>query len=85
MTVRHPIRACLLLLFVAATEPTHLAAQPAPDARDKTIEHEGRTRTYRVHVPPSYDGTRPFPLVFVFHGGGGTNRNIGHRGAVDAR
>lgn len=29
-------------------------------------------RKYVVHVPPSYDGTKPFPVVVMFHGGGGT-------------
>ena len=27
-------------------------------------------REYIVHVPPSYDGKKPFPVVLVFHGGG---------------
>jgi polyhydroxybutyrate depolymerase len=35
---------------------------------DWTVEHAGRTRVYRVHVPPSYDATKPTPVVFSFHG-----------------
>ncbi|WP_163999622.1 alpha/beta hydrolase family esterase [Pyxidicoccus caerfyrddinensis] len=35
-----------------------------------TVKHEGRTRTYRVHVPPGYDATRPAPAVLAFHGFG---------------
>lgn len=37
---------------------------------DTTIQlmHDGRMRTYRVHVPPSYDGSAAVPLVFNFHG-----------------
>src|SRR5947209_9172945 len=27
-------------------------------------------RTYIVHLPPSYKGEKPFPLMLVFHGGG---------------
>lgn len=30
------------------------------------------SRRYIVHVPPNYDGTKPMPLVIMFHGGGGT-------------
>lgn len=30
----------------------------------------GVTRTYVLHVPPGYDGTRPVPLVVDFHGVG---------------
>ena len=25
-------------------------------------------RSYRLHIPPSYDGSKPVPLLFVFHG-----------------
>ncbi|PLY01565.1 MAG: hypothetical protein C0622_06915, partial [Desulfuromonas sp.] len=28
-------------------------------------------RKYLLHVPASYDGTQPLPLLFFFHGGGG--------------
>lgn len=36
--------------------------------RTLTLEHDGRERTYHVHVPPSYDPTAPTPLVLNFHG-----------------
>src|SRR6266404_628642 len=32
------------------------------------LEFNGLTRTYRVHVPGSYDKTRSVPLVLAFHG-----------------
>jgi len=38
---------------------------------DRTIEHGGRTRQYRLYVPPNLDRTEPAPLVFALHGGGG--------------
>src|SRR4051812_23112435 len=46
-----------------------------PDARGpgdftRTLTVGGLERTYLVHVPKSYDGSRPFPVVLVFHGGG---------------
>lgn len=44
-----------------------------------TIEHGGRTRRYLVHVPPSYTGAVPTPLVLSFHGGGG---NLEHQLAL---
>lgn len=34
------------------------------------IEHGGISRTYLIHVPPSYNAARPTPLLFSFHGGG---------------
>ena len=37
---------------------------------DWTVEHGGRTRAYRVHVPRGYDATKPTPVVLSFHGFG---------------
>jgi len=50
---------------------------PAPRERfpigegdeEKSFEHQGRRRTYIVHVPPGLDRSRPVPLVLVLHGG----------------
>ena len=39
----------------------------------QTMQHDGLTREYSLYVPPSYDGTTNFPLLFNLHGGGGTN------------
>ncbi len=33
---------------------------------------ENVKRTYLVHVPQSYDGTAPMPVMVVLHGGGGS-------------
>lgn len=35
---------------------------------DRSLTSGGRTRTYELHVPPSYDPTRPASLVVAFHG-----------------
>ncbi len=35
----------------------------------------GMKRYYEFHVPPSYDKSRPTPVVLNFHGGGGNPRN----------
>jgi polyhydroxybutyrate depolymerase len=61
------IRHSVLLLLLLVVAPSGLAA--ADHAH--TLEFEGLTRTYKVHTPPSYDGTRPLPVVLVLHGGGG--------------
>lgn len=42
----------------------------------RTLAHGGLTREYRLHVPPSYSKGRPVALVLVFHGGGGTARQM---------
>ncbi len=35
-----------------------------------SLIHQTVWRTYKVHLPPSYDGTTSFPLVIALHGGG---------------
>jgi polyhydroxybutyrate depolymerase len=35
------------------------------------IDHGGLKRMYRIHVPQGYSPSRPVPLLFSFHGGGG--------------
>ena len=37
-----------------------------------TITVQGFERSYFVHVPPSYDSAKKWPVVVMFHGGGGT-------------
>jgi polyhydroxybutyrate depolymerase len=36
----------------------------------RALTVDGLKRTYLVHVPKSYDGSHPYPVVLVFHGGG---------------
>ena len=38
----------------------------------KTLVHGRRTRSYRVHTPPSYQEGHPMALVFALHGFGNT-------------
>ncbi|KYK22634.1 hypothetical protein AYK25_02425 [Thermoplasmatales archaeon SM1-50] len=46
------------------------------------IMHDGKKRffniclPYRIDLPSSYDPSNSYPLVFVFHGGGGNGNNI---------
>lgn len=36
---------------------------------NRSLQVDNRTRTYLVHVPKSYVGSKPFPVVLAFHGG----------------
>lgn len=38
---------------------------------ERSIQFGGQDRTYRIHVPPSYDPSTPHALVIAIHGGGG--------------
>ena len=46
------------------------------------IIHDGKKRffnvrlPYKINLPSSYDPSQSYPLVFVFHGGGGNANNI---------
>jgi polyhydroxybutyrate depolymerase len=54
----------ILTLVVARSD----ALGPGDHTRRLTVG--GRERSYLVHVPGSYDGSKPYPVVLVFHGGG---------------
>lgn len=43
-----------------------LALGPGDHAR--SLVHGGLTRTFLIHVPPGCDGSRPTPVVLMFHG-----------------
>lgn len=45
----------------------------ALNAQSYQINHDGLTREYILHVPASYDGSSPVPLIFNFHGYGSSN------------
>jgi polyhydroxybutyrate depolymerase len=40
---------------------------------NRTLFFDGQNRSFIVYVPSSYDATTQVPLVFNFHGGGGTS------------
>ena len=56
--------------------PTCGAAGVTPGASSQSIMSGGSKRTYGLFVPDTYDNHKSFPLVFVFHGDGGTGSNI---------
>ena len=61
----------LTLLAGACVFSRHATAWPAPGDYQFELEHEGRVRSYRVHVPPPASAPTLFPVVLSFHGGGG--------------
>jgi len=59
-----------LVLIFAATASDALSRDQRED-RLFLMQHGGEQRSYRVHLPPAYDGKKALPLVLVLHGGGG--------------
>src|ERR1700691_6422724 len=48
-----------------------LTADPLkPGDHTRSLDVDKRTRSYIVHVPPGYDGSKEVPVVLAFHGGG---------------
>jgi polyhydroxybutyrate depolymerase len=56
----------LLSLTLAIVQADALG--PGDHTRSLTVG--GLKRTYLVHVPKSYDGKKPVPVVLIYHGGG---------------
>lgn len=67
----------LILAALACARQSAPAARLPVDSRRELI-HDGRTRTYYLHIPRLVDRTKPAPLVMVFHGGGGKAQNAIH-------
>jgi len=59
-------------LFISLTISLGVVYADLGSTETKTLAHGGRTRSYRVHLPPSYREGSPMALVFVLHGYGGT-------------
>lgn len=58
----------IALLLVLALATDALAALAPGDHLNQSFVFDGATRLYDVHVPLSYDGSTPVPLVLDFHG-----------------
>jgi poly(3-hydroxybutyrate) depolymerase len=53
---------------VLCLAPHRALAWPPGDTTGIAIQFQSLTRHYNVHVPASYDGSNPVPLVLDFHG-----------------
>jgi polyhydroxybutyrate depolymerase len=54
----------------SSAEPVSCTRPHAPGLTSETFDFQGTPRTYELYVPQGYDGTRPVPVVFEFHGYG---------------
>ena len=80
MRLFHVVAASLFSIGMSSNAEAQLApatstscnAAPAPGAEQQLLSG-GRQRTYRLFVPPRYDGRTRLPLVLDLHGSGGTS------------
>jgi polyhydroxybutyrate depolymerase len=42
------------------------------NAQEFSFIHNGITRTYILYIPTTYNGSKPYPLIFALHGASGT-------------
>ena len=59
---------CTLLTACTKTLPVNVVAGSGTYEQEMDIQANGFNRSYRIHVPPGYDGRKPLPLVVVIHG-----------------
>jgi polyhydroxybutyrate depolymerase len=81
------VLAALFAALLVSACATGRGAGPRGTARagvDETIDVDGASRAYRVHVPASWDRVRPLPLLFVFHGAGSDADDIARGTGFDA-
>ncbi len=74
-------RVFVALAVVAGTAQAGFAQSPkAAGTHEETLVHGGYTRKYQWHIPASYKGKTPLPLVFVLHGQGGEGARLLKKG-----
>ena len=71
--MKHFYFAMLILAFTilaCARSYGAIATAISPDTL-QTLTFDGMQRNFIIHLPTPFDNSRPLPLVFDFHGGGG--------------
>jgi len=65
---------CYMSSAIADKKPT--TNNVAPGIHVFTITVNGVERSYLLHIPLSYDHAKKWPVVVMFHGGGGTAKSV---------
>lgn len=59
------------MIYLGLLTGALLVAEPlGPGDHFRTLNVDGRERSYLVHLPPQYDPDKPSPVVLAFHGAG---------------
>jgi polyhydroxybutyrate depolymerase len=91
MIARYQVFGILAFALLATACNARAPNTPTPRAQLKPGDYEqslafgGRTRTYTVHLPRGIGDERAYPLVLVFHGGGGNDDNAARTTGFSAR
>jgi polyhydroxybutyrate depolymerase len=60
-------------------------AYAAGNHKESLVTADGRTRSYVLHIPLGYSESKTYPLVLLFHGGGGLAERFLGLTAFDAK
>lgn len=67
------------MFFVSLVLSAFLSSDSlAAGDHNRTIQVDGLSRSYIVHIPPKYDPKQPAPVVLMFHGGGSSAKPMVH-------
>lgn len=69
--IRQAFRLGFILIIVSLAALFGLAETARAEITRKSIEYAGSSRHYLISIPPNYSLKRRYPLLLVFHGGGG--------------
>lgn len=61
----------ILSVFSCSTDSEPVNGFPSPGTHQFQIESGGLEREYLIYIPESFDESTEYPVLFVFHGGGG--------------
>jgi len=64
--------------FILFAIMAQMDLQLTPGDHTRKLTIAGRDRSYFVHVPRSYDGGKPVPVVLIFHGGASNAAQMVH-------
>src|SRR5215510_11246196 len=73
MRVSSLIPAIIVIIGGSVVAQAQCNLSHAPGVSEQQITSQERPRTYRLFVPPGYDGRTPLPLVLDLHPSGGTS------------
>ncbi len=74
----------LLVVLLCAGVVRVSAQMSGLQSQEQSLLYQGVARTFRVYVPDSVNRAKPAPLVFIFHGGGGTGNQAEFTYGMDA-
>ena len=75
-TILNSIAIIFLTPFFLTSSCGKTEVNSTEDTELKTIEHDGKSREYLIHVPSSYENNQPLALLISFHGYGNTANEI---------